>query len=149
VDFKAVMKSEAHYLAGVVNAGAVHAASGRYPKADSFFRSVPALSDYERPVLLWRLKVSLLKGDRLAVETHLNRLAQQMTLEGLWLSMRGANRLTLDKDKVLLPGFDDETAAVLHEFLSRRLSRAIEVTMAVRQKEPETRRAVFGTAVRP
>jgi tetratricopeptide (TPR) repeat protein len=149
VDFKAVMKSEAHYLAGVVNTGAVHAASGRYQKADSFFRSVPALSDYERPVLLWRLKVSFLKGDRLAVETHLNRIAQQMSLEGLWLSMRGANRMTLDKDKVLLPGFDDETAAVLHEFLSRRLSLATEITIAARQKEPETLRAVFGTAVRP
>jgi tetratricopeptide (TPR) repeat protein len=150
VDFKAVMKSEAHYLTGVVNAGAVYAASGHYEKAEAFFRSVPALSDYVRPVLLWRLKVSLLKGDPLTAENHLNRLAQQMTLEGIRQAMRSANRMTMDKDEVLRPGFDDEDAAVLHEFLSRRLLLATEVThQGCRQKEPVTLGPVFGAPVRP
>jgi len=114
-DFKLVMKPGPEFAVGLLNAGAVFVVSGHYNKADAFLASVPGNSEFMAPVLLWRLKSAVLRGDTSMVSSCAERLLKSMSVNELleWMEMIRSSRIF--KDKILLPAEDARLLKALEE----------------------------------
>jgi protein O-mannosyl-transferase len=106
-DFKQVMKPGPEFTAGLLNAGAVFAATGHYDKAEAFLASVPSGSEYMVPAFFWRLKNAVMRGDASLASRWSERLLASMSTKELmeWLEM--IRRSSIYKDKTLLPASDE------------------------------------------
>jgi len=89
--------------------------SGHYDKADAFLASVPEYSEFRGPVLLWRLKSAVLRGDTSMVSSCAERLLKSMSVNELleWMEMIRSSRIF--KDKILLPAEDARLLKALEE----------------------------------
>jgi tetratricopeptide (TPR) repeat protein len=105
-DFKMVMKPGPEFVAGLLNVGAVYAATGHYDKADAFFASVPASSEYHAPALLWRIKSAEMRGGFPPSSGRTGRRLSSIGENELQERMETVCRSPVFKDKVLLPSAD-------------------------------------------
>ena len=105
-DFKMVMKPGPEFVAGLLNVGAVYAATGHYDKADAFFASVPASSKYHAPAVLWRIKSGEMRYGLAVASGRTGRLWLSIDGNELQEWMETVCRSPVFKDKVLLPSAD-------------------------------------------
>jgi tetratricopeptide (TPR) repeat protein len=134
-DFRGVMTSDSLKLAGIVNAGAVHVASGHYSKADECLQIVSADAPELLPALLWRLKAALAKEDGAGIKAGLERMAAFQPSAALLADLASMNRVRLENDRLLLPAFDDHEIAALRQSMPPhhgQLTRALEGDISFR-----------------
>lgn len=105
-DFKMVMKPGPEFDAGLLNIGAVYLATGHYEKADAFFASVPASSEYHAPAVLWRIKSGEMRYGLAPASGRTGRLWFSIDGNELQEWMETVCRSPVFKDKVLLPSAD-------------------------------------------
>jgi protein O-mannosyl-transferase len=114
-DFRQVLKPGPEFSAGLLNAGAVFVATGRFDKAEAFLASVSGGSEFEVPALLWRLKSAVVRGDTSLASRCSERLLSSMGWNQLqeWADM--IRRSSVFEDTILLPPADAEFLSAMEE----------------------------------
>jgi len=102
-DFKMVMKPGPEFEAGLLNIGAVYLATGHYEKAEAFFASVPASSEYHAMAVLWRIKSGEMRGELFPAPGRAGRRLFSIDGNELHERMEAVYRNPAIQDKVLLP----------------------------------------------
>jgi tetratricopeptide (TPR) repeat protein len=102
-DFKMVMKPGPEFDAGLLNVGAVYLAGGYYDKAEAFFASVPASSEYHVAAVLWRIKACEMRGVMAPASDRCGGLVFPIDRNEWQKQMEQVYRNPVFKDKVLLP----------------------------------------------
>lgn len=105
-DFKTVMQPGPEFDAGLLNIGAVYLATGHYEKAEAFFASVPASSEYHAAAVLWRIKACQMRGVLAPASGRCGGLVFPIERNEWQKRMEQLYRNPVFKDKVLLPSAD-------------------------------------------